>query len=298
MFNILKTLPEHGLISAICSAPMRPPLLITVAMVLVLAMPAGAKQSTGPSLSLPAGKSKLAAAPAHCAALVHVASSSKVSRAFLPATPKLIAKAAPAPVTPAKAAVVPAAAKTTVDASSITSAGTPTINSPLPKGALARLTAYWTDEDYYTSQHMSSTGVRLHEGHCAVDPSLIPYGSVINIPGMGNYRAVDTGSAVVSRQAAIGAAHNAPQRNALVVDLFFENRQEAEQFAAHGPTFVSVSWNKPLTASDAPLNPRALPADGTDPQETARVQVYVLESAPSRADCRLPLNFRSPAVFQ
>jgi 3D (Asp-Asp-Asp) domain-containing protein len=293
VFNILEIQPGFGLLSAIRSALMRPSILTTVMMVLALVIPAGAKPTPKSPLI-----SKAPALNQPTAALTRVASSSKVSRSFLPATPKLAAKTATKPVAPEKPAVAPAVAKTTVDASAITSAGTPTINSPLPKGALARLTAYWTDEDYYTSQHMSSTGVRLHEGHCAVDPSLIPYGSVINIPGMGNYRAVDTGSAVVSRQAAIGAAHTTPERNALVVDLFFENRQEAEQFAAHGPTFVSVSWNKPMTASDAPLNPRALPANGTDPQETARIQVYVLESAPSLADCRLPLNFRSPAVFQ
>jgi 3D (Asp-Asp-Asp) domain-containing protein len=272
-------------------------------MVLVIAIPAQAKH-THKSASLAAAKTKIAVAPVTpAAAVVRVTSSSKTPHTFVPQapkqTPKIVAAkvvAKPAPV--AQATPVTPATKTVVDPSAVSSAGTPSINSPLPKGALARLTAYWTDEDYYTSQHMSSTGVRLHEGHCAVDPSLIPYGSVIKIPGMGNYQAVDTGSAVVSRKAALGAAHNSSERNALVVDLFFENRHEAEEFAAHGPTFVSVSWNKPLTASDAPLNPRALPADGTGLQETARVQVYVLESAPSLADCRLPLNFRSPAIFQ
>lgn len=264
-------------------------------MVLVVAIPAQAKHTSHASSSL--SKTKVAAAPApHAAALVRSTSSSKVTRAFLPLVAK--AKAAARPVSVAQAKPAIPANKTVIDSSAIGSSGTPSISSPLPKGALARLTAYWTDEDYYTSQHMSSTGVRLHEGHCAVDPSLIPYGSVINIPGMGNYQAVDTGSAVVSRKAALGAAHNSTERSALVVDLFFENRKEAEEFAAHGPTFVSVSWNKPLTASDAPLNPRALPADGSGLQETARVQVYVLDSAPSLAECRLPLNFRSPTIFQ
>jgi 3D (Asp-Asp-Asp) domain-containing protein len=169
---------------------------------------------------------------------------------------------------------------------------TPVVAKPVPQGRLARITAYWTNEDYWTSQHMSSTGVHLQEGRsCAVDPKKIPYGSVVQIPGMGNYVAVDTGSAVVSRQAAVGAAHTADQRQALVVDLFFENRKDAEQFAAHGPTFAAVSWTKPLTAADAPQNPRALPAVVTPP-----APVYELASAPSMDDMRMPLNFRAPQM--
>src|SRR5579871_6247593 len=53
------------------------------------------------------------------------------------------------------------------------------IVGPLP-GRLARLTAYWTQEDPWTAKHQSSTGVRLQENRdCAVDPKLIPYGSMI-----------------------------------------------------------------------------------------------------------------------
>jgi hypothetical protein len=258
---------------------MRYPLLTALVLLLALGLPARAKHKPHQP---PVARPQIAAVTiSQPVPLTHNPCSTKASRTFLPETPA----AKPAPVTQEQ----PAAAKPVADD------GMPVIDQPLPKGALARVTAYWTNEDYYTSQHMSSTGVRLHEGHCAVDPSLIPYGSVVNIPGMGSYRAVDTGSAVVSRKAAVGAAHNASEKKALVVDLFFENRHEAEEFAAHGPSYVAVSWKKPLTAADAPLNPRALPADGSD---RAEVRVYVLESAPSLADCRLPLNFRAPAVFQ
>jgi 3D (Asp-Asp-Asp) domain-containing protein len=168
----------------------------------------------------------------------------------------------------------------------------PATSPAIPVGSLARLTAYWTEEDPWTAKHESSTGVRLHEGHCAVDPKLIPYGSLVQIPGMGSYVAVDTGSAVISRQAAIGSGETAAQRNALVVDLFFENRKEAEDFAAHGPSYVAVSWSKPLTAIDSPNNPRALPAIPTMPAGT----VYVLAEAPSMADMRMPLAFRMPQL--
>jgi 3D (Asp-Asp-Asp) domain-containing protein len=277
---------------------MRYSLFIALGMSLVLGVPAQAKHLKHTKLaSTQLAHSKKIAAVTPPEPLLRNGSSTKVTRAFLPPIPKVVAKARPATKSAvvAQAKVAAPVANTTLVARD---GSTPTITQPLPKGALARLTAYWTGEDAYTSQHMSSTGVRLQEGNCAVDPSLIPYGSVVQIPGMGSYTAVDTGSAVVSRKAALGAAHNPDERNALVVDLFFENRREAEEFAAHGPSFVSVSWKKPVTAADAPLNPRALPASDSLLAQTARVQIYVLASAPSLADSRLPLNFRSPVIFQ
>ncbi len=87
---------------------------------------------------------------------------------------------------------------------------------------LARVTAYWRDEgDYYTGRCLSATGVRLHDGHCAVDPNIIPYGSVVDIKGVGTFLAVDTGSAVISRTAAREGGQTSAQRHAIVVDLFF-----------------------------------------------------------------------------
>src|SRR5450755_2718285 len=73
---------------------------------------------------------------------------------------------------------------------------------------LGRVTAYWPSEgDRYTSRLISAMGVSLHYGHCAVDPSIIPYGSVVEVAGVGTFLAVDTGSAVVSRKAARQDAH-------------------------------------------------------------------------------------------
>ena len=163
-----------------------------------------------------------------------------------------------------------------------------------PLVRLARLTAYWTQEDPWTANHESSTGVRLHEGHCAVDPKLIPYGSMVQIPGMGNYVAVDTGSAVISRQAAIGSGQNDAQRNALVVDLFFETRKDAEAFAAHGPSYVAVTWSKMVASADSPLNPRALAL--ADIPKLPAGTVYILAQAPSLADASVPLAFRKPQL--
>jgi 3D (Asp-Asp-Asp) domain-containing protein len=116
---------------------------------------------------------------------------------------------------------------------------------------LARVTAYWSGEgDYYTRHHLSSTGVHLHQGHCAVDPRIIPYGSVVKIAGVGSYLAVDTGTAVVSRRAARESGHSRAQRAALVVDLYFESRREGERFAADGPKFASITWSKPGSTAE------------------------------------------------
>lgn len=116
-------------------------------------------------------------------------------------------------------------------------------------GRLARVTAYWAGEgDYYTGRGISSTGVRLHEGHCAVDPNIIPYGSIVEIQGVGKYLAVDTGTAVIARTAAKEGGHTSAQRNALVVDVYFEDRRAGEKFAACESKFVTISWWTPRSA--------------------------------------------------
>jgi 3D (Asp-Asp-Asp) domain-containing protein len=113
-------------------------------------------------------------------------------------------------------------------------------------GRLARVTAYWAGEgDYYTGRCMSATGIRLHDGHCAVDPNIIPYGSVVQIDGVGKFLAVDTGSAVISRTAAREGGHTSAERNAIVVDVFFEDSRDGERFAAGAAKFVSISWTTP-----------------------------------------------------
>jgi len=131
-------------------------------------------------------------------------------------------------------------------------------------GRLARLTAYWAGEgDYYTSHGLSATGIRLHGGHCAVDPRIIPYGSTVKIDGVGTYLAVDTGSAVISREAAREAGHTTEERNALVIDLFFENQHDGKKFAANGPKFASISWQTPRSADNEPQESSHLYADET-----------------------------------
>jgi 3D (Asp-Asp-Asp) domain-containing protein len=133
---------------------------------------------------------------------------------------------------------------------------------------LARLTAYWSGEgDYYTRHHLSAIGIRLHQGHCAVDPSIIPYGSVVQIEGLGSYIAVDTGTAVVSRRAARESGHTRRERSALVIDLYFESRRDGERFAANGPKFASITWSQPGATADAPpeTNPPSFAAASDEP---------------------------------
>jgi 3D (Asp-Asp-Asp) domain-containing protein len=125
------------------------------------------------------------------------------------------------------------------------SSPTPAAMTPdaLPgQGRLARVTAYWPGEDYYTNHKLSATGVRLRDGFCAVDSSIIPYGSVVQIPGVGDYIAMDTGTAVISRKAAKESGHNREERSALVIDLYFASRRAGELFSRMGPKFAMVAW--------------------------------------------------------
>jgi 3D (Asp-Asp-Asp) domain-containing protein len=129
-------------------------------------------------------------------------------------------------------------------------------------GRLARLTAYWAGEgDYYTGRRLSSTGIHLHGGVCAVDPSVIPYGSGVVIPGVGQFLAADTGSAVVSREAAREAGRTLAERDALVIDIFFDHRSDGEAFSAGKPRFVPISWWTPSSNSHAAQAARSVFAD-------------------------------------
>jgi 3D (Asp-Asp-Asp) domain-containing protein len=90
------------------------------------------------------------------------------------------------------------------------------------ESVLARVTSYWAGE----GSKFASTGRRLRPGHCAVDPKRIPYGSKVVFPDA-VCTAVDTGTAVVSRKAARLCGRTASQLKAIVVDRFFDTKQEA-----------------------------------------------------------------------
>src|SRR6266480_6503597 len=89
---------------------------------------------------------------------------------------------------------------------------------------LARVTVYWAHggrgADRYTRQHKSATGLRLQQGHCAVDPKKIPYGSRVVLPDGSALSAVEPGSAVRNRKAARRSGRTIHERNAIVIDKF------------------------------------------------------------------------------
>jgi 3D (Asp-Asp-Asp) domain-containing protein len=113
---------------------------------------------------------------------------------------------------------------------------------------LARVTVYWASggggSDHWTRRHICSTGARLRAGHCAVDPRRIPYGSKVTLPDA-TLLAVDTGSAVRSRKAARRSGRTALERNALVIDRFFETKQQALGWARRNPYFMLVRVSSP-----------------------------------------------------
>jgi 3D (Asp-Asp-Asp) domain-containing protein len=116
------------------------------------------------------------------------------------------------------------------------------------QSVLARVTVYWASggrgSDRWTRRHICSTGVRLAAGHCAVDPRRIPYGSKVILPDA-TLLAVDTGSAVISRKAARRSGRTALERGALVIDRFFETKQQALSWAQRNPYFMFVRVSPP-----------------------------------------------------
>jgi 3D (Asp-Asp-Asp) domain-containing protein len=103
--------------------------------------------------------------------------------------------------------------------------------------ALARVTVYWHGEGSGRSAAWNGAGLR--EGNCAVDPNKIPYGSKV-IFGDAECMAVDTGPDIVERKAARSVGRTSAERNAIVVDRFFETKQNALAWASTHPHFMMV----------------------------------------------------------
>ena len=123
---------------------------------------------------------------------------------------------------------------------------------------LARVTIYWRGEG--SGEHASWNGARLREGHCAVDPKRIPYGSKVVFPDA-TCAAVDSGPAVVNRKAARSRGRTAAERNAIVIDRFFDTKQKAVAWAKAHPRFMTVRILTPGTKQGTNLvatrNPRS-----------------------------------------
>jgi hypothetical protein len=126
-----------------------------------------------------------------------------------------------------------------------------------PSTTLVRITTYWRGEGQLRA---ASNGARLRNGHCAVDPKKIPYGSRI-ILGSEELIAVDTGPAVVSRKAARLSGRSRAEREAMVVDRYFETRSQALAWEKSHPHFMKIQIVTPgkvkAVANNSP--PRAAP---------------------------------------
>jgi len=104
----------------------------------------------------------------------------------------------------------------------------------------ARLTVYWAkggDTDRDSASKKSSSGTRLREGvSVAVDPRIIPFYKRLYIPNLGIRVAHDTGTAVKLKKASGGKLP--------VIDVFFEKKRDALDFAYNNPKIVIVSVYK------------------------------------------------------
>lgn len=129
------------------------------------------------------------------------------------------------------------------------------------RSLLARITVYWASggggSDKWTRKHQAATSVRLRAGHCAVDPRQIPYGSRVCL-GDSTLLAVDTGKHVVTRKAARLSGKTASEKNALVIDRFFETKRQAEAWANSHPPFMTVQVVPP--GAKPPVTPEQRPA--------------------------------------
>ena len=138
---------------------------------------------------------------------------------------------------------------------------------------LARVTVYWASRDA-KQQQAAYNGARLRPGHCAVDPDRIPYGSKVVFADGAECKAVDTGPAVVSRKAARLSGRNAAQREAIVVDRYFETKEEALAWADTHPHFMTLEVVTPGSKK------RALPERGT---MLAQAKSYHRQRCPRRS---------------
>jgi len=86
-------------------------------------------------------------------------------------------------------------------------------------------TAYWADPSW--SNGRTATGVPARYGVAAVDPSVIPLGTRLYIPGYGYAVAADTGGAIVGNR----------------IDLCFDTGQQALDYGRQGVTVYELSTN-------------------------------------------------------
>jgi hypothetical protein len=110
--------------------------------------------------------------------------------------------------------------------------------------ALARVTVYWHGKG--SGANAAWNGAQLTDGHCAVNPKKIPYGSKVVFHDA-ECLAVDSGPDVVNRKAARSCGRNAAERNPIVIDRFFDTKEKALAWAKANPDFMMVRVRTPGT---------------------------------------------------
>ena len=151
---------------------------------------------------------------------------------------------------------------------------------------LARITVYWPGEGQLRA---CSNGARLRAGHCAVDPQRIPYGSRVVFPDT-ECVAIDSGPGVVRRTAARACARTAAQRNAIVIDRFFESRSDAMSWASAHPQFMTVRVLSPDSARSLSVtkNPASTATKPVSKQPAREISLPEFDS--QKVELHLPLD--------
>jgi 3D (Asp-Asp-Asp) domain-containing protein len=151
---------------------------------------------------------------------------------------------------------------------------------------LARITVYWPNGS--EPGRASSNGAKLRIGHCAVDPKKIPYGSKVIFADTA-CTAIDSGPAVIKRTAARKCGRTTEQRNALVIDRYFETKRQALAWAAANPHFMRVRVTDPHHAVPEEKGPAAHPKPGAEFADTKATKTQSQNASLAPADVRGPL---------
>jgi len=103
------------------------------------------------------------------------------------------------------------------------------------KKMLVRVTYYGPDAKWGNAIS-STTKRRAAQGRtAAVDPAVIPYDSIIHLPGIGKLVAEDTGTDVKNRKASSGHG------NIPVIDVYVGSEDEAEKLSREMPETMVVT---------------------------------------------------------
>ena len=104
----------------------------------------------------------------------------------------------------------------------------------LPEKVPVRLTFYSGKDDQWGSRVAWDKVKRAERGRTvAADPALFPYGTWIHIPGFGDHRVEDTGTAVKSRKASAGKDP--------VIDIYVGEESEVLRLTNSVPEYVEIT---------------------------------------------------------